>query len=294
MQQQNPSVPPVLLTLLALIAFAANSVLGRLGLEDGSTDPASFTTVRLAAGSLMLLLLVRLSRQDNGVRRGRGSWRGGCALFAYAACFSYAYVSLATGTGAVILFGAVQLSIILASLVSGYRLRPLEWLGVVLAFGGFVYLMLPGVDAPDPAGFVLMALAGVAWGFYTLIGRGSVSPLADTAFNFTRTLPMAALLLGAVLILSTPQLSPRSFLLAAASGALTSGVGYAIWYRVLPALTPTQAAVLQLLVPVLAAIGGVLLVDEPLTLRLVIAALLILGGILMVIQARRVKARPAA
>ena len=281
--------PPVLLTVVALIAFASNSVLGRLGLEDGSTDPASFTAVRLFAGSLMLLLLVRLSRQQGGTARGRGSWRGGLMLFAYAACFSYAYVSVATGTGAVILFGAVQLTIILASLVSGYRLRPLEWLGVALAFGGFVYLMLPGVDAPDPIGFVLMALAGVAWGFYTLIGRGSISPLADTAFNFTRTLPMVILLLAAVLTLSAPQLSPRSFLLAVTSGAITSGIGYAIWYRVLPTLTPTQAAVLQLLVPVLASIGGVLLVDEPLTLRLVIAALLILGGILLVIQARRAK-----
>ncbi|WP_210396161.1 DMT family transporter [Motiliproteus sediminis] len=277
----------LLLIVAALIAFAANSVLGRLGLEDGSTDPASFTAVRLVAGSLMLLLLVRLSQRDDRAPRGRGSWHGGLMLFAYAACFSYAYVSLATGTGAVILFGAVQLTIILASLLSGHRLRRLEWLGVALAFAGFVYLMLPGIDAPDPFGFVLMALAGIAWGFYTLIGRGSSSPLTDTAFNFTRTVPMVVLLLAAVIMIDQPRLSERSFLLAAASGAITSGIGYAIWYRVLPSLTPTQAAVLQLLVPVLAALGGVVLVSEPLTLRLVLASLLILGGILLVIEARR-------
>ena len=277
----------MLLTALALLAFAFNSVLGRMGLEDGSTDPASFTAVRLTAGSGMLLLLVRLSRKDGAGPRGRGSWRGGLMLFTYAACFSYAYVSVATGTGAVILFGAVQLTIILASLVSGHRLHWREWVGVIIAFGGFVYLMLPGLDAPDAMGFVLMTLSGIAWGFYTLNGRGSISPLTDTAFNFTRSLPMAAALLLAVWLLSQPQLSQRSFLLALASGAITSGIGYAIWYRVLPSLSPSLAAVLQLLVPVLASVGGVVLVQEPLTGRLIISGLLILGGILLVIDARR-------
>lgn len=277
----------MLLTALALLAFAFNSVLGRMGLEDGTTDPASFTAVRLTAGSVMLLLLVRLSRKDAAGPRGRGSWRGALMLFTYAACFSYAYVSVATGTGAVILFGAVQLTIILASLVSGHRLRWREWVGVMIAFGGFVYLMLPGVDAPDAMGFVLMALSGIAWGFYTLNGRGSVSPLTDTAFNFTRTLPMVVALLLAVGLFSQPQLSQRSLLLALASGAFTSGIGYAIWYRVLPSLSATLAAVLQLLVPVLASLGGVVLVQEPLSGRLIIAGLLILGGILLVIDARR-------
>jgi drug/metabolite transporter (DMT)-like permease len=205
-------------------------------------------------------------------------------LFTYAITFSYAYITLDTGTGALILFGAVQITMILLSLIRGNRLHLIEWLGVTLAFGGFVYLVLPGVSTPSLLGFVLMTIAGMAWGLYTLKGRGSAAPLMDTAYNFIRTLP----LVGIVLLLSVQHAnySTKGIVLAILSGSIASGIGYTIWYIALDGLTATQAAVVQLFVPVIAALGGVLFVAEPITLRLSLAGLMILGGILLVVLGR--------
>jgi drug/metabolite transporter (DMT)-like permease len=274
----------VALTTVALIAFASNSVLGRAALADGGIDAASYTNIRLISGALMLYVIVRV----HGTQRrsaSRGSWYGALMLFLYAICFSYAYITLETGTGALILFGAVQITMILSALLAGDRLHLAEWLGVVIAFGGFVYLVLPGVSAPPLVGALLMALAGVAWGLYTLKGRGSAHPLLDTAYNFIRSVPFA---LGAALLaVGSAHYSSQGIALAAASGALSSGLGYTVWYAALGGLSATQAAVVQLLVPVIAALGGVIFVAEPITLRLGVAAMLILGGILLVVLGRQ-------
>ncbi|MGB1238991.1 MAG: DMT family transporter [Pseudomonadales bacterium] len=275
-------------TLLALVAFAANSVLCRLALGDAQIDAASFTVIRLLSGIVTLLLLLQL-RQNKGPANpqggARGSWAAAFYLFLYALGFSYAYISLETGTGALILFGVVQLTMIAASLLQGNRLHAIEWLGVALAFAGFVYLVLPGVSAPSPEGLVLMSVAGIAWAFYTLNGRGSRDPLSDTSYNFARTLPFVGLL--AIYGFSEMELSLYGVVLAVVSGAVTSGIGYSIWYLALSALKTLHAAVLQLSVPVIAALGGVLFVSEPMTLRLVLSGLLILGGILLVVLGKR-------
>lgn len=275
-----------LYTTLALIAFAANSVLGRLALAENAIDASSFTMIRLFAGAVMLLFLLKIS-QPNTKFNVQGSWYGAGALFLYAITFSWAYVSLQTGTGALILFGSVQLTIILASLATGTKLNWAEWGGVLLAFAGFVYLVLPGVNAPSPSGFILMSIAGIGWGFYTLIGRTSTAPLADTAFNFARTIPLLCLTALAVWFTQIGQLSVQGILLATASGAITSGIGYAIWYRALRGLTAVQSGVVQLLVPVIAAFGGILFVGEVLSMRLIIASAMILGGIFLVVMVRR-------
>lgn len=304
----------LLLTLIALIALAANSVLCRLALDiDGDAagiDAASFTLIRLGAGAMMLLLLLqlrnrrRLNSQQQPAQPQRpatappsappspGSWLAALYLFSYAIAFSYAYNSLDTGTGALILFGAVQLTMILVTLLGGTRLSSSEWLGLGLAFSGFLYLVLPNLSTPSLLGFGLMTLAGMAWGGYTLRGRGSSDPLAETAFNFLRTLPLAATLL--LVGLYQGHITTNGVILALASGALTSGIGYSIWYRVLADLSNTQAAAIQLLVPVIAAAGGVIFVSEPLSWRLVIAALMILGGIALTILGRYTQARRAA
>lgn len=287
MTQTPPVAKTLLFTTLALIAFAANSVLCRLALGEGSIDAAGFTVIRLLAGALVLMTLLRLGRNGRAPEdpaRSGGSWAAALMLFGYAITFSFAYITLETGTGALILFGSVQLTMILAALVGGQRLHGSEWAGVLLAFAGFVYLVLPGVSTPSLQGFVLMALAGVAWGLYTLRGRGSVTPLRDTAYNFSRTLPLA--LLVAAVALPQLQATPRGVVLAALSGALASGIGYSLWYSALRGLGAIQAAVVQLLVPVIAALGGVLFVGEPIALRLVIAAALVLGGILLVVLGR--------
>lgn len=296
-------------TLLALIAFAANSVLCRLALGQQAIDAASFTLLRLLSGALVLMLILLLrhhSRKKNhrqnspSARSQAGSWLAASYLFGYAIAFSYAYNSLDTATGALILFGAVQLTMISVSLCRGERLRPTEWLGLSLAFGGFVYLSLPGLTTPALQGFVLMTLAGIAWGGYTLKGKGSRDPLADTAYNFGRTLPwlLVLVLVGIVLALLSnneaslfkqlwQQISTKGIVLAIASGALASGIGYSLWYQALTSLSTSQAASVQLLVPVLAAFGGILFVDEAISLRLVVAALLILGGIALTVIGKR-------
>ncbi len=274
-----------LFSVLPLLAFAANSVICRLALGRQLIDAASFTSVRLLAGAAMLLLLRRLLAPRESLRPA-GNWPAATMLFAYAAAFSFAYVTLPTATGALLLFGAVQLTMILSTLAQGHRLHALEWTGLGIAFTGFLYLVLPGLTAPSFAGFALMTTAGIAWGFYTLIGRGSQNPLADTAGNFVRTLPMLGLLFPFAWLgghASTPGI-----LWAVLSGAVTSGIGYTIWYLALRNLSAPQAATLQLSVPVLAAFGGVVLLGESITLRMTLASILVLGGIALVIRARSI------
>ncbi|MFG1496995.1 DMT family transporter [Saccharospirillum sp. HFRX-1] len=274
-------------TLLALVAFAANSVLCRWALGDATIDAASFTAVRLVAGALVLLLLVKLSSHKLPLYRAvkAGSISGAAWLFLYAAGFSFAYIQLDTATGALILFGTVQLTLIGISLWQGHRLNSTEWAGVFAACAGFVYLILPDLTTPSLRGMVLMMGAGIAWGLYTLNGRGSSQPLLDTAGNFVRTAPLVLLLF--VPFIETVQISREGFWLAVLSGALASGCGYALWYAVLPSLSGVQAGVLQLSVPLLAAAGGVLLVGERLDPRLVLASFLLLGGIALVLWGRR-------
>jgi len=269
-----------ILTSMALIAFAANSVLCRLALGSGAIDASSFTVVRLLSGSIVLLVIIGVTRKSS-TQSAKGSWAASFMLFLYAVTFSYAYISLDTGTGALILFASVQITMILLSLISGTRLHFIEWIGVTVAFAGFVYLILPGVTTPSIMGFLLMTIAGIAWGIYTLKGRGSNAPLLDTAYNFFRTTPLVLILV--ISTISKANYSFEGILLAVISGGITSGIGYTIWYIALGGLSSTQAAVLQLSVPVIAAFGGVIFVSETITFRLAISATFVLGGILMVV-----------
>ena len=274
----------LLYTALAMFAFAANSILCRMALGTSSIDAAAFTSIRLVSGVVVLAsILLFTGRQVS--QKSRGSWMGDLMLFLYAITFSYAYLSLDTGTGALILFGSVQVTMIFVSVVMGYRPSAMEWGGLLLAFAGFVYLVLPGVTAPPLGGFSLMLMAGIAWGFYSLNGRQSVNPLMDTGYNFLRTLPYVVLLL--LFTYSSSAMTMQGVILAMVSGGVASGIGYAIWYRALRGLTSTVAAVVQLSVPLIAALGGILLLSESLTLRFVIAAILILSGILIVIYGRQ-------
>jgi drug/metabolite transporter (DMT)-like permease len=270
-----------LLVAAAMLAFAGNSVLCRLALRDGGIDAASFTTLRLVSGAVVLWLIVRLR---DGARAGGDMWSA-FALFAYAAGFSFAYVTLPTGTGALLLFGAVQATMIGRGLLAGERLSPLQWCGLALALGGLVGLLLPGVSAPPVSGALLMVVAGIAWGAYSLRGRGAGDAIAKTAGNFLRAVPFA-LVLSAVM-LRDARVDPAGIACAVASGALTSGIGYAIWYTALPHLRATSAATVQLSVPALAAIVGIVLLGELPTWRLLFATLAILGGIALVVRARR-------
>jgi len=272
-------IKTVFYACLALLAFAGNSLLARLALAQESADPASFTAIRLLSGAVVLLGLLLLSA--NNMPRARGSWWAGVCLFAYAALFSFAYVRLDTATGALILFGAVQLTMVVTNIVRGQSLAGIEWAGFLLAVCGLVYLLFPELSKPSLTSFIMMLLAGVAWAAYTLKGQGSENALADTAFNFIRTLPLMILLV--LPFLNSIELSQQGVLLAVASGGITSGVGYAIWYAALRGLSTTQAAVIQLLVPIIAAIGGVMFANELLSERLVISATLVLGGTLLVI-----------
>ena len=274
-----------MLTLLALVAFASNSILCRLALGPGSIDPAAFTGIRLAAGAVALALLsATLAPPRPAGAASRGGWWSALCLFAYAIAFSLAYLTLSAGTGALILFASVQATVIAGALRAGERLRALQWAGIAVALGGLAALVSPGLAAPSPAGSALMAAAGVAWGLYTLRGRGSASPLADTRRNFTRAAPMA--LAACALAAASLHASPRGVWLAVASGALASGLGYAVWYAALRGLSATQAAAVQLAVPVLAAFGGVLFLSESLSARLVLSAALILGGIALALFTR--------
>jgi drug/metabolite transporter (DMT)-like permease len=271
-----------LLTSLAMIAFASNSLLCRAALKHTSIDAASFTTIRLIAGALVLWLIVqmRFSR-----REGRGNWISALALFVYAAGFSFAYVSLSASTGALLLFGAVQATMIGLGLWSGERLQRMQLVGLVLALGGLVGLLSPGLSAPPLSGSLLMLSAGVAWGVYSIRGKGAGDPMKVTAGNFLRAVPFAAVLI--LLIKRDLSVDAAGFWYAIVSGAVASGLGYAIWYAALPMLKVTTAATVQLSVPVLTAVGGIAFLGESVTLRLVLASMAILGGIGLVIQKKQ-------
>lgn len=278
------SMKVFLYTAFALTAFAFNSILCRMALGKDEIDAASFTTVRLAAGAVTLALISASMGKTQNVFRS-GHWSSAFFLFAYAICFSFAYLGLTTGIGALILFGSVQLTMVAAAFAKGERPRALELGGIVIAFSGLVYLVFPGLTAPPLVSSALMAAAGAAWGFYTLRGRGSKDPLAETTGNFVRSAPMV--ILAAFPFIYSTRLSTRGVVLAFLSGALASGVGYSVWYAALKYHTATSAAVLQLAVPVIAAVGGVMLLSETAPRRLLIAAVLVLGGIMLAIFAKR-------
>ena len=315
-----------LYTTFALVAFAFNSILCRIALRGEEVDAAGFTAVRLVSGAVALVVVSYLVTKggnlsgsegvsrvaenlDSGTKNtlptgrvsalkkntlptGRvsaleihGSWASAFFLFAYAVCFSFAYLGLTAGTGALILFGSVQMTMVAAAVVKGERPVPLEWIGLVVAVGGLVYLVFPGLASPPLVSSLLMAAAGMSWGFYSIRGRTSGDPLANTTGNFVRSLPFAVVL--ALLFLPNLHLTTRGILFAVLSGALSSGVGYTVWYAAIKFHTATRAAVLQLAVPVIAALAGVFVLSEIANMRLGIAGLLILGGIALTMVSRK-------
>lgn len=301
-------MPPTrlfILTLLAMVAFASNSLLCRLALKQTSIDAASFTFIRIFSGAVVLWLIMRMrnaSKSSNSSlvtglpRRSHakaghlslpqaGNWPSALALFAYAAAFSFAYVSLSAATGALLLFGAVQATMIIWGLRKGEPLHLRQFFGLALALAGLIVLLLPGLSAPPLGGAILMLSAGVAWGIYSLRGRGTSDAISATAGNFLRAVPFAAVL--ALALLAGMHLDRAGMTYAILSGAIASGVGYVIWYIALPGLKATSAATVQLSVPVLAAAGGILLLGEPLTLRFLLAAIAVLGGIALVVMSPR-------
>lgn len=272
------SVRILILTALALSAFAANSVLARLALLNHEIGPWGFTSIRLVSGALVLVLIVGPKQSFKS-----GDWPSASALIAYAGFFSFAYLALPTGTGALILFALVQITMLGTGIWQGERLKAVQWGGVVLAFLGLIALLGPGIAPPSPLGALAMALAGISWGLYSLYGRGAPNPTHATAGNFARAALMASLLAVPVFAFH-PEALPgtNGVLLALASGVITSGLGYTIWYMALKGLSATRAGIAQLSVPALAALGGVLVVGEALTLRFVLSSLIILGGIALV------------
>ncbi|SIT37987.1 conserved membrane hypothetical protein [Paraburkholderia piptadeniae] len=270
-----------LLTIVAMFAFAGNSLLCRVALKGTSIDPATFTTVRLVSAAIALWIILHARRVSLPVG---GNWISAFALIAYAVTFSFAYVSLAAGTGALLLFGAVQATMIGYGLARGERLSPRQWIGVACALAGLVGLVLPGLSAPAPLASLLMLCAGVAWGVYSLRGKGAADPIATTAGNFIRAVPFAVAVSAGMF--SHMSFDAMGLLFAALSGALTSGVGYVIWYAALKELSAATAATVQLSVPPIAAIGGIALLGEPLTARLALSSIAILGGIALVVARR--------
>lgn len=280
-----------LLGLGALIAFAANSVLCRIALHTTTIDPASFTTLRIisAAGFLSLLVVFRSVTSTTPAKHNtlaylwqQGTWPGVFALFAYAALFSFAYIELTAATGALILFGWVQFTMLAVGFYQGARFSLLQWIGFSIAVAGVLALFLPSATQPDMFSAILMAGAGIAWGIYSLLGKGVQQPLLMTQGNFLKSVPLTLLL--SIVLISSWSIDTTGVLLALASGILASGVGYAIWYAVLPKIQATEAATMQLSVPVIATLGGVVLLHEPLTLVFVLSACAILGGIFLVLK----------
>lgn len=272
------------LSTVAMIAFAGNSLLCRLALRQNTVDAASFTGVRIASGALVLGAICLLRR-----RAIQGNWLSAGALFLYAAAFSFAYLSLAAGTGALLLFVAVQTTMIAAGLCRGERLRLMQWSGIAVALAGLVLLLLPGISAPPIAGALLMLVAGTAWGVYSLRGKSARDPLAATAGNFVRALPLTILMFAVAS--RSMRITTAGVVIAVISGAVTSGLGYVIWYAVLPALPAATAATVQLTVPVIAAFGGILFLGETLGLRIVVASIVVLGGIALAIVKRAAPSR---
>lgn len=278
------------ISLVVMVAFAANSLLCREALASGGIGAASFTLIRLVSGAAFLWLLAGLRQRTWAVG---GDWLSAVALFGYAAGFSFAYVGLSAGTGALLLFGAVQITMIAHGLRAGERLTAWQAGGALTAFAGLVWLVLPGVQAPPLLGAVLMIGAGIAWGVYSLRGRGGASPIRATTGNFVRSVPLALGLFAVVHVSGLQEpMAAQGVFYAVASGALASGLGYALWYAVLPALRATTAATLQLSVPIIAALGGVLLLGEALTLRFGVATLAVLGGLLVFILSRPARPTP--
>lgn len=278
-----PDARTIALTLLALLAFASNSLLTRLALGSRQIDAATFTAIRLVAGAVALAVIARAQAGSWKPLRGR-SVAGALALFAYAAPFSFAYLRIGAAVGALVLFGVVQLTMIGYGVARGERPTATMWIGLALAAAGLAALTVPAVARPDPLGVFLMAIAGVAWGIYSLVGRTTADPLAANARSFLWSAPLAILLVvtahGSVLT------TPRGLALALVSGAVTSGLGYAIWYLALPKLSVTQAAVAQLSVPVIAALGAVVVLGEQIGARLVVSGACVLVGVWLVLSAR--------
>jgi len=287
----SPRPRVILLTSIALVAFAGNSVLCRMALDGGTIDAAGFSLIRLASGAIALLIILSVTDRTHSTK-SHGSWISASMLFLYAVCFSFAYINLDAGTGALILFGMVQATMIAGALLEGDRPSPVEWGGWLLTVVGFIYLMSPGLTAPSPIGAGLMGLAGIGWGIYSLRGRSESDALAGTTFNFVRSVPLVTVV--ALIGFSHLHLSREGIVLAAVSGALTSGVGYAIWYAALRGLSSMQAAMVQLSVPLLAAAGGMLLLSEPASTRLIVSGVLILGGICLAVFGKEHQPRNAS
>ena len=269
----------ILLTAISLIAFAANSLLCRMALGNGLIDPVSFTMLRLVSGMLILIPVSKLLSEPSSTNKQGAAWVSGLALFCYAGAFSLGYVTITASMGTLILVGAVQITMLGWALVRGEKLGALRWLGSAISMGGLVYLVLPGVSAPDPIGALLMLISGTAWGVYSIRGRGAPSPISMTAKNFLWATPIA--FLASLMFHSSVHLETRGILLAVCSGSVTSALGYIIWYRALRHLSTSAASIVQLLIPVLTAFGGVLFLSEVITTRLLIASALILGGVAM-------------
>ena len=279
------------LVIFTLVAFAANSLFCRLALLNNSIDPISFTTIRLISGAITLLaILLFFAKERLQLSTKRNGW-GAVTLLIYAITFSLAYIQLDTATGALILFGTVQFTMIVVTQLKGQQLNYLEWAGFIIALSGFLYLTLPQFVTPSWSSLVLMMLSGTAWGLYTLNGKGSEKPLVDTAMNFLIASPLILISLGfsVVLLNQSILLSAEGIILAIASGSLASGVGYSLWYSLLPTISTSQAATGQLMVPILAGVGGIVFVGESLTLTLLIAGAVILFGIYLTILAKRSK-----
>ena len=264
-----------------MTAFAGNSLFCRLALKNTSIDATTFSFIRIVSGALALWLVVRVRKEGPKA----GSWLSAFALFAYAAAFSFAYLSLSAGTGALLLFGAVQATMIIWGLRKGERLRLWQMVGLMLALGGLVVLLFPGLSAPPLGGSILMLGAGIAWGIYSLRGQAADDPICETAGNFWRAVPLAAVL--SVALMPWAKLDRAGIGYAILSGAIASGMGYAIWYTALPGLKAAAAAAVQLSVPVLAAAGGILFLDESITLRFLLASVAVLGGIVLVVIEKR-------
>ncbi|WP_059373943.1 DMT family transporter [Achromobacter sp. PD1] len=272
------------LTLLSMLAFAGNSLLCRLALKHTAIDPATFVAIRIASGALVLWLVLRLRKP---AKQLEGNWRGALALLAYAVAFAYAYTQISAGTGALLLFASIQISMILYGFFIGERLSATQGLGIGLALAGLVILMLPSVSAPPLLHALLMIVAGIAWGAYSLLGRGAKDAASATAGNFIRATPVALLLFLLHGLSSRVSYDAAGVAYAVTSGAVTSGLGYVFWYAALKGLKVTHAATVQLSVPVLTAFGGTLFLDEPVTGILVTASVLILLGIALVVLVKK-------
>jgi drug/metabolite transporter (DMT)-like permease len=278
------AVQAVIFTILALVCFAANSIFCRLAFASHSIDPASFTAIRVLSGAVMVSLIV-LASGKNPTKAG--NWISGGLLFVYAIAFSLAYIKLGAGTGALILFGAVQVTMIVGSMFAKKSPTPLQWIGLAAALGGLIYLLMPGLSAPPLDRALLMALAGSAWGIYSIRGPGGSDPVSATAGNFLRALPLAVIPFA--LLFKDAHFSDHGVLLAVASGAITSGLGYVFWYTALPHLGAIRAAIVQLTVPILAAAGGILLLGETLKMRLLISGAIVLAGVAVSVVGKKGK-----